>query len=206
MKKLCMIFCVLAMLGALPASAAPARAAPRSTGGGLDGQVTVLGILGYSYYWANAYGVGVRYQKVLAPNVLKAKIRDDIALEGGLDLMYSTWDFPSYDFGGVWYTTSARYIGVSPVVGIVWNFWLNDKLSLYPKLDLGWEFGSLKYESTDPLWNTYYNTYYSYYHSHAYGGAYLDLAGGLAYKTDGGITLRGQVGIHGLYFGVGFQL
>ncbi len=199
MKKLGMISCVVAMLGASPAFAAPPRAAGGSGGSGgsgLDGNVTVLGILGYSYYFANAYGLGIRYQKTLAPNLLRAQIRDDLALEGGLDLTYSSWtsywDYP--------YTVTGTYTAVSPVVGLVWNFWLNDKIAIYPKMDLGWEFGSVKWDSTNPYWNSTL-----YWSSHAYGGAYLDLAGGLAIKLER-VSLRLQAGIHGLYAGVGFQL
>ncbi len=207
MKKLGMLSCVLAMLGASPALAAPARtgSAPAyASGSGLDGEVTLLGILGYNYYWANAYGLGVRYQKTLVPNVLQAQIHNDLGIEGGLDLMYSHWDYPSYwdPWANVYYTTSATYTAVSPVVGLVWNFWLNDKFALYPKLDLGYEIGSVKYDSSDPYWNTYYNTYF---HAHSYGGAYLDLAGGLAVKLSTA-TLRAQVGLHGLYLGVGFKI
>ena len=60
---------------------------------------------------------------------------------------------------------------------------------------------SQKFSSNDPDWNNYYHNWY--YHN--YGGAYLDLAAGVALKLDK-ITLRGQAGIHGLYLGVGFQL
>ncbi len=196
MKKLGMISCVLAMLGASPALAAP-RAAASGSRSGLDNSVTVLGILGYSYYFANAYGVGVRYQKVLAPNLLRAQIRDDLSLEAGLDVTHSSWSYADWWSG---YNTTFSYTGVSPVVGLVWNFWLNDKISLYPKADLGWEFGTFKAQSADPYWNSAF-----YWNSHAYGGAYLDLAGGLAVKLEK-VSLRLQAGIHGLYAGVGFQL
>ncbi len=204
MKKLGMLFCVLATLGASPAFAARAApaAAPARTGSGrgLDGQLSVFAILGYSYYYANAYGIGARYQKVLAPDVLRAKIHDDIAIEGGLDVVYSSWDYP-WGWGTGYYSLTGTYTAISPVVGVLWNFWLNDKISLYPKLDLGYEFGSLKWTSSDPYWSLYS----PYFRAHNYGGPYLDLAGGLAFKADT-VTLRVQAGIHGLYLGLGFQL
>jgi hypothetical protein len=74
----------------------------------------------------------------------------------------------------------------------VWNFWLSDQLVLYPKIDLGYRFGT---------WST--NSGFS--SPTGYGGIVLQGAAGIAYKLDR-VTLRAEAGSGTLRLGVGFAL
>jgi hypothetical protein len=146
-------------------SAAPAFAeiTPRDKVpvGGMDGQVSVWGIYSYRYSFGG-YGLGARYQKTVLPQGVlnNPSIREDIGIEGGIDFAHYSWDFGSN------YTWS--YNEFSIVAGPVWNFWLTPQIAVYPKLDIGFAFGSW----TEPSgWNS------------AYG-----------HPTSGGVVFQGAVG------------
>jgi hypothetical protein len=121
-------------------SAAPALAevTPRDKVpvGGMDGQISAWGIYSYRYSFGG-YGLGARYQKTVLPQGVlnNPSIREDIGIEGGIDFAHYSWD---YGFGSSAWT----YNEFSIVAGPVWNFWLSPQIAVYPKLDIGFAFGS----------------------------------------------------------------
>ena len=179
------------------AAAAPAaKAAPDMTLSGptMDNQISVWGILGYGFGYGTGYGLGARYQKIVIPasqSFLKLQngIRDEIGIEGGVDFAHYSYD---YGFLGDAYDWS--YNEFSIVVGGVWNFWLNEKLAVYPKIDLGFGFGSVSVDipgvDSGDL-------------DTSEGGLILQGAVGAVYKLDR-LNLRAELGNHYLRLGAGF--
>lgn len=164
-----------------PAAPPPAAGAvdvePASTGGAahMNNQFSAFGLLSY-WYAESGLGVGARYQKSLVPaGVLRLPtVHDDIGLEGGVD--YAHYSFFGYS-----------YNEVAVVVGAVWNFWLlDDRLALYPKIDMGYRFGSWAGTSLG-----------------GYGGIVLQGAAGIAYRLSP-VTLRAEAGSGTLRLGAGF--
>ncbi len=167
---------------ALVAVAVPARA------GTMDRDLSLWGLAGYGYYGDGAgFGLGGRYQVVVAPQGLlhSPRIRDEIGLEFGLDWVHYSWNYYGYGW---------TYNEISPVVGATWNFWLNPQLALYPKIDVGFRFGS---------WST---TNYPYGHPGGYGGAAIEGAVGLVYQFDPRVALRVEAGTYAFRLGVAFKL
>lgn len=176
-----------------PPAAAPEPAAPeepvattqsaaRATGNGL---VSAFLAVGYAYS-DSGFGVGARYQHVIAPEGLlkEGPTHDEVVVEGGID--YYRYNF-GYNFGTV--ANSVTYNEVALTVGVAWNFWmLNEKLALYPKLDLSYRMGS--FSSDDGTMS-------------GYGGAWIQGTGGLVYRTSG-VSLRAKLGSGSLRLGAGF--
>ncbi len=183
MRRLAFVVSVAASL--LPAGAAQAQraaAAPTST---MDRQVSVYGAVGYGYGWATGYGLGVRYQWVAAPQgVLKLTngMKDEIGIEGGIDFLHYSWD---YGFG----VGSLTYNEFTPIVGAAWNFWVNNQLCVYPKLDLGFHFGTWS-DSRFKASTT---------------AVYFQGAAGIAYLLGNRVLLRAEAGWNTLRLGAGFQ-
>ena len=199
MRRLSLLASLLAVCVAVPAQAqtttkkttttssaaspAAAPAASTTANSTMDNTISVFGLLGYEYSFAGSgFGLGARYQKVVVPAGflhLTNGVRDELGVEGGVD-------YVSYSWGNGW-----SYNEFSVVVGVTWNFWLNPKLALYPKLDIGYRFGSVSAPvgfATD-----YYST----------GGVLFQGAAGIVYKLDR-ILLRAEVGSGYLRAGVGF--
>jgi len=180
---------------AAAAPAAPAASSLQLSGPTMDNQISVWGILGYGFGYDMGYGLGARYQKIVNPaskSFLKLTngIRDEIGIEGGIDFVHYSY---SYGFLGSGYDWS--YNEFSIVVGGTWNFWLNDKLAVYPKIDLGFGFGSVSvdipgYDASDLDTNE--------------GGLILQGAVGAVYKMDR-LNLRAELGNHYLRLGAGFN-
>jgi hypothetical protein len=193
MKRFSLVAALLAALVAAPAQAQtkPAAAAPTAVAVGgptMDNTISVFGILGYRYSAGSGFGLGARYQKVVVPQgflKLTNGIHDELGIEGGVDYVHYAWDF--YGLGG-W-----SYNEFNIVVGATWNFWLNDKLALYPKLDLGFGFGSW---SAPADW--------TYGNPSGYGGVFFAGSAGIVYKMDK-LLLRAEVGSGSLRAGVGFH-
>lgn len=155
-------------------------------------QGSVFGMLGYGYGFAAGYGVGARFQFVVANDVVKSlKFHDEFGIEVGLDYLVASYDdnLPGYDY-------SWTYKELTPVVGVTWNVWLNDHLAVYPKVDLGYHIvswdGSLNGASIDT--------------GHASISAlYFQAAAGVVARVAGPLTLRAEVGWRALRAGVGFS-
>jgi hypothetical protein len=124
--------------------------------------------------------VGVRYQKTLVKQGLlrTGSVRDDVGLEGGLDYFHYSFNNVGADYS---------YNEVAVLVGAVWNFWfLDGKLALYPKVDVGYRFGSWSMSSIG-----------------GYGGVVVQGSGGVAYRL-ARLTLRAEAGSGSLRLGAGF--
>jgi len=183
-----------ALLAARPALAAPPprpQAAVASPGS-LDREISIFGITSpYSGYASAGTGLGLggRYQMTLVPEGIlqNAKIHDDLGLELGLDWQHYGWSTNDPFNGNV----SWSFNEISPVVGGVWNFWLNDRFAVYPKLDLfyriGWWSTSLQGASTPS----------------GFGGFDAQIAAGLVYKLEK-VALRLELGSYSIRVGVGF--
>jgi hypothetical protein len=172
--------------------AAPAPAVRTGTGGALDGELSFFGITTPYGAYASAgtgLGLGGRYQITLVPEgvLMNPRVHDDIGLEVGLDWSHYGWSTNDPFNGNV----SWSFNEISPVVGGVWNFWLTDRLAVYPKLDLMYRIGWL-------------STSISGVNSPGgFGGFDAQFAAGLVYKLDR-VALRAEIGSYTIRFGVGF--
>jgi hypothetical protein len=72
----------------------------------------------------------------------------------------------------------------------MWNFWLNEDVAVYPKLDLAYSFASASWPSG-----------YGNPGNFAYGGLQIEAAGGVMYKLSG-LALRAELGSSFLKAGV----
>ncbi len=193
MRKVVLAISALAVLaiaapaGAAPAGGIPVRPASYAGVATMDRDLSVWGLLApYAYGAGGGYGLGARYQLVVAPSgVLHLQNgRDELGIEFGADWVHYSWSFYGYNW---------TYNEISPVVGVVWNFWLNDQLALYPKIDLTFRYGSW---SSTP----------GFAHPSGYGGAGLELAAGLVYRLKQPVALRVEAGTYALRLGVAFAL
>jgi hypothetical protein len=135
-------------------------------------------------------GVGARVMWPLGipPLLTHAQVHDKWALEAGGDLLH--W---SYTFGVPGSTFNYSWTEIVPVVGIMWNVWLNDRLALYPKGELGYAFGWFSnWQGTTGVIQP------------TYGGVFIDPALGAMYRLSGGLTLRAEAGYAGLKLGAGW--
>jgi hypothetical protein len=175
------------LLLALPALALLAAATPAAATPTMDRDLTLWALAGYGHYGDDSgFGLGGRYQAVVAPRgILHAgTVRDEIGLEFGIDWVHYSWHYYGYGW---------TYNELSPVVGVTWNLWLNDRLALYPKLDVGFRFGTW---SSNP----------GFGHPSGYGGPAVELAGGLVYRIDPRVAFRVELGTYAFRFGVAFKI
>jgi hypothetical protein len=129
---------VLAALAALALTASPARAA-QPVGRDSGNQFSVFGIA--SYYWhGGGVGLGARYELPIIPEgLLRAQVRDDVALDFGADFIHVSWgDVYNWDPYTGYYWTDLSFNALIPTVGVLWNFHITPRLTVYPKLDVGY--------------------------------------------------------------------
>lgn len=181
MRTIALASLVAGLLVASPVQAAQPKAAPARLAPP-GGSVAAWVILGYGH----AVGVGARYRTSLVPEgfLHSAQVRDSLDLEAGLD--YISWygyGVAPYDYG---------YNMFLPRAGLMWNFWLSPELALYPKLDLGFAFGS--YTGTYPTAGR-----------HDFSGLFLEGSVGLIWRFRRDMSLRGELGNEGLRLGLGFD-
>jgi hypothetical protein len=153
----------------------------------LNNTATLFGVLGYGYSGlGSAPGVGARYQMTLIKDVGRygGKVHDDIGIEGGVDFVHYSWSLPGYP------QYSWSYNEVSVLAGVVWNFWIGDKLALYPKVELAYGIGSASTQNGIA--------------APSYGGLWFQGAAGAAYKL-GPIALRAEAGWRALRLGAGYS-
>jgi len=172
--------------------AAPARAAqPAHQGapGELSGWLILGAGYGYGSGYHNGFGLGGRYRTALVPEGLiqgRGTVRDSLDLEFGADLVRYAYGYrsPGFAYDYVWWAFRPR-------AGLLWNFWLSPQLALYPKLDLGYEFGWFD------GWNSAAGP------RPGYAGLFLEPSIGLIYKTRSATSLRVELGSEGLKLGLG---
>jgi hypothetical protein len=168
-----------------PAPTAPPAYAPPAAYGAapsLKGP-SVWGILPWG-----GLGVGARFMIPLGipPLLANTALRDSFNLEFGADLLHWSYDYGSNVFNYSW-------TEVLPVVGMMWNIWLNQSFALYPKIELGYAFGWFS------GWDNAYGA-----NEPVYGGFFWDGAAGALYKLNNGLTLRAEIGVAGLKLGAGW--
>ncbi len=161
-----------------PTVAAPGRpGAPTPFGAAGPTGASLWGVLPWG-----GYGMGARYMMPLpiTPLLTRTKFRDYWALEFGADILRFNYD---YGLGASAYSYS--WTEIIPVVGMMWQFWINDSFAVYPKVELGYAFGW--YSDTNGA-----STGLS-------GGNHLfpDGTAGILYKLGNGITLRAEAGYVG---------
>jgi len=198
MRRLSLLVSLLVVCVAVPAqaqsttkktttSASPAAApaaASATAGSTMDNNISIWGIVGYRYSAGTGWGLGARYQKVVVPEGflhLTNGVKDELGVEGGIDYTSYSWDFYGYGW---------TYNEFDILVGVTWNFWINPKLCLYPKLDLGFGFGSWSSSFTGE-------------NPSGYGGVFFQGAAGVVYKLNR-VSLRAEVGSSSLRAGVSF--
>lgn len=171
--------------GYAPASTATASTTP-ARGSGLEAPSLRGPSLWGIVPWGGI-GVGGRFMIPLSisPLLGRTSIRDSFALEVGADFLHY-----SDSVGAGVFSYSWSWNEILPVVGMMWNLWLNDKFAVYPKAEAGYAFAWVSGSS---------GTYGT-----GYGGIFASGAGGAIYKLDNGLTLRGEIGISGAKLGVGW--
>jgi hypothetical protein len=183
MKKAGLVALRLLVAGMLVS--APARA---DTPSGARSSVEAPSANGFSAWgilgWASGLGLGGRYMlPVMDQGLLQhPEFKDRLAAEFGLDMMRWSYGFGTFDYA---------WMEIRPTAGLLWTVWLNENFAVYPKLDLGYEFGWVS--GWEDAWGN----------TPSYGGFYWEVLGGVMYKM-GAVTLRAELGNIGLKAGVGF--
>jgi hypothetical protein len=172
-----------------PPAAAPSPVEPDTNTSTMNNNLTLFAALGYGYGYGTGYGLGARYQIVFADHVLKLPPgkHDEFGVEFGLDWYHVGYEYKAPGFSYEW-----SYNEFTPVVGVTWNFWLTDKLALYPKIDFGYRFISWN----DDRLNGY---------DAAVGHLYFQGTGGIVYKV-GPVALRAELGWASLRVGAAIPL
>ena len=173
----------------LSASPAEARTGSRSSSSSEGTGVSSLSLWGvFDPGPVDGAGLGLRLAFPIVPQgILHARVRDELVLEAGADFVHYS-DRVGYNP----YYVDYSWNGVLAVGGVAWNFWLTPRFALYPKLDLGWWFGS--YHG----WDSRYG-----YGRPGYDGVFLQGALGLIYRLPR-VDLRVELGSGLLRLGVGF--
>lgn len=192
MRTLLSTLALAALLAASPARAArPAEQVQHPAGGGELAGWLILGA-GYGYHdgYQNGFGIGGRYRTSLVPEGLigpnSSRIRDTVDLEFGADLVRYTY---RYSVPGTTYDYS--WTAFRPRVGAMWNFWFTPQLALYPKIDLGYQFGwfdGWNAPGPHPSWS----------------GLFLEPSIGMIWRFRPATSLRVEAGSEGLKLGLGF--
>lgn len=78
-------------------------------------------------YFANA-GIGFRADIPIVADGLLDRVRDDLALSLGAELMW-------------WYRHEYNGFGVIPLAALQWNFYLSDRWDVFPELGITFIFG-----------------------------------------------------------------
>jgi hypothetical protein len=155
-----------------------------STPGDSSNALTGWLIVPYGSY-GFGYGIGGRFMMpfpVIPRLLTHTKFKDYWALEFGADFWRVSYGYVGGDYG---------WNALVPTIGLMWQVWLLPNLGVYPKAELGYEFGWLSgYNGPgDP----------------SYGGFRINGAAGIIYQLAGGLSLRGELGYLGAKGGVAWQ-
>ncbi len=182
---------ILTALAALALSATPAQAQRAGGAGGSGNQLSFYGI--GTYYWhGGGVGVGARYELPLIPEgILRAQVRDDIALDFGADFVHVSWgDYYDYNPDTGYYWTDVSFNALIPTVGFLWNFHLTPRLTVYPKLDVGYAI---------MWWSDFYGP------SPHTSALFIQGVAGATLKLDR-LSLRGEIGSGMLKLGISIPM
>lgn len=170
-------------------NAAPSPPPPDTNNATMSNNLTLFGSIGYGYGYGTGFGAGIRYQIAFVKRVLKLPPgkHDEFGLEFGMDYYHVGYH---YSFLGNDYDWS--YNEFTPVIGVTWNFWLTDRLAVYPKIDFGYRFVS---------WNSDVLQGYD----PGLGHFYFQGTGGVVYDV-GPVKLRAEIGWVSVRFGVALAL
>lgn len=150
---------------------------------GMHNSISLLLNLGYAYSAGTGLGVSGRYQYTIVPEgfLHSASIHDDFGVEAAVDFFHYSWDILGYSW-------TYNEVGLS--ASAVWNLWFTKEFAAYPRLGLGFAFGS---------WsdNTGFGT------PGGYGGLFLVGGAGVLYQLSA-VTLRAEVSNN--YLGLGAAL
>src|SRR5262245_39199 len=102
---------------------------------GMNNTISLLGNFGYAYSAGTGFGLSGRFQHTVVPEgfIEHSKITDDLGIEAAVDYFHYSWDY----FGYSW---SYNEFGLS--ASAVWNVWFTKEFAAYPRLGLGFAFGS----------------------------------------------------------------
>lgn len=178
------------MVLALALAAAPASAQSR-VGAYSPGRGTnILSVWGvFDPGPVDGLGLGLRYMLPIAPEGVlhHPRVHDEFTLEFGGDFVHYNERIGPYP-----YYVDFNWNGFLAVVGGTWNFWFTPRFAVYPKLDLGYWFGSYS------GWDSRYG-----YVRPDYGGFFVQGAVGVIYRLQS-VALRAEAGSGLLRLGVGF--
>jgi hypothetical protein len=192
------VWCVVGAISAVILGSSVARAADgegetpgesesQSPRGQMNRTVSVLGNLGYAYSAGTGFGLSGRYQHTVSgeKGLLKSRrVKDDIGIEGALDYYHYSFDLVGVDWA---------YNEVVLSASVVWNLWVSNELAVYPRLGVGYGYGSFS-SDLDGLGDP-----------DGYGGVGLFAAAGVVYNLDA-ILLRAELGSGALNVGVAIPL
>jgi hypothetical protein len=167
---------VAAQAGTVSTSASPAFNA-----------ASVWGIVSLPF----GYGIGARYTLPLGiPSLLtKTRFKDAWALDLGVDFL--TWSYDALVVGGN--NTGYSYNAFIPLVGMMWEFWVNEEFMVYPKIEAGYAVG---WYSNTPAGANGLSGGNRFYPSGAVG---------LFYKIGDKMSLRAELGYTGAKGGIAFM-
>jgi hypothetical protein len=152
---------------------------------GMNQAISALGSLGYAYSAGTGFGLSGRYQFTVSPDgVLDTpSVHDDFGVEAAVDYQHYNWGYAGYDW-------SYNEFGLSG--SAVWNLWFSERFAAYPRLGLGFAFGT---------WSSNRNLS----HPRGYGGLYLVGGAGVLYELEA-LTLRAEVSSAALHLGAAISL
>jgi hypothetical protein len=158
----------------------------------MQGALSAFAGVGYGWGLGVGFGLGARFQYDFLPKGvlhLPHNMHDEMGIEAGVDFFHVSSSY----LGGY----NENYNEITPLVGWVWNFWLTDKLAVYPKIDVGYRIGLYSY--TDGAGKTVT------VNNNDVFPLYFQGAAGVVYKI-GPVALRGEVGWEALRIGAGVNL
>lgn len=164
-----------------PASSPPSIVQPAGPGGAGETAISLWGALTW-----NGIGIGGRFMLPLPITSILANahtsLRDSWALEFGADYLH--WDCGVAQFSCSWNE-------ILPVVGMMWKVDINDKLTVYPKIEGGYHIGW--FSGSDFAARS------------SYGGVYVAGIAGIMYRLDNGLILRAEAGSYDIRAGIGWR-
>jgi len=180
---------------AQPAATPAATPAPTDTpapqGDRTSENLTLSGFLGLGYGYGFGLGVGFggRFQFDIVPNgfLHHPTIHDELALEPGIDFFHDGYGNDAYH---------VDYNEITPLVGCLWNVWLNNQFAVYPKIDIGIRIGFWSETANGVTQNNGHDYVFP---------LYIQGAAGVVYRL-GPVSLRAEVGWDALRIGAGITL